>query len=200
MTTRCKVLLFDLGGVLLRLNTPASTFGLELSEEDFLQRWIHSSSVRRFEQGAIDADTFAANIVAEIGLPYDADEFLERFANWPDALYDGILDLLDEIPPGFSRALLSNTNAIHWQRDGVASALEHRFEKVFLSYVTGRLKPDTDSFRHVQEAFSCTPREIVFFDDNPTNVAAATNLGCQGFLTRGIDELRSALKPLGAAS
>jgi putative hydrolase of the HAD superfamily len=200
LTAEFKILAFDLGGVLLRLNPPARTFGLPLTESEFLQRWIHSESVRQFEKGAIDPATFADRVIAEIELPYDAKEFLERFDSWPDDLYDGILDLLDEIPSRFSRALLSNTNAIHWQRDGIASALEHRFDKLFLSYVTGRLKPDADAFLYAQEAFSCAPGEIVFFDDNPTNVAAAARFGCQAFLTRGIDELRSTLKTLGAAN
>ena len=197
MTTEVRILLFDLGGVLLRLNDPAQTFGLKLDEAEFLQRWIHSESVRRFEKGDLDPAIFATHIVAEIELPYTAGEFLERFASWPDALYDGILDLLDEIPPGFAKALLSNTNAIHWERDGIASALEKRFDKLFLSYVTGRLKPDTDAFRHAQEAFSCAPAEIAFFDDNPTNVSAAADFGCRAFLTRGIDELQATLRTLG---
>jgi hypothetical protein len=54
-----KVLLFDLGGVLLRLNSPADIFGLQMSEEEFLQLWIHSPSVRQYECGSIDAETFA---------------------------------------------------------------------------------------------------------------------------------------------
>lgn len=197
MTTEIRILLFDLGGVLLRLNTPAHTFGLPHSEEEFLQRWIHSLSVRRFEQGLIDTDTFAANIVDEIKLPYNAEEFLRRFAAWPDELYSGILDLLDNIPAHYSKALLSNTNALHWQRDDIASVLEPRFEKLFLSYVTGRVKPDAEAFQHAQETYSCAPQEIAFFDDNPTNVAAAAGIGCRAFVTRGIDELRSNLDALG---
>lgn len=196
MTSEIRILLFDLGGVLLRLNTPVSTFGLEQSEEDFLQRWIHSASVRRFEQGAIDATTFAASIVSEFGLPYEADVFLRRFEAWPDELYEGIPELLESIPQQYSRALLSNTNPLHWHREGVASALEHRFEKVFLSYVTGHLKPDVEAFQHAREAYACTPQEIAFFDDNPTNVATATEFGCQAFVTRGIGELRSTLRAL----
>lgn len=196
MKNAIKILVFDLGGVLLRLNTPTHTFGLQENAEDFLQQWIHASSVRQFEQGSMDAKAFAAKIVEEINLPYGADEFLARFEAWPDALYDGILDVLDDIPSQYSRALLSNTNAIHWERDGIASTLENRFEKVFLSYVTGHVKPDVDAFLHVQREFACKPHDIAFFDDNPTNVAAAARFGCQAFLTRGIDELRSTLDNL----
>ncbi|MGI9203712.1 MAG: HAD family hydrolase [Woeseiaceae bacterium] len=196
MTSQIRVLLFDLGGVLFRLNTPARTFDLEQSEEDFLQQWIHSESVRRFEQGTVDATTFAASIVKELRLPYGVDDFLRRFKAWPDKLYPGTPELLDSIPRHYSKALLSNTNALHWHRDDVAGALEHRFDNVFLSFMTGYLKPDTEAFRHAMESCACVPEEIAFFDDNPVNVAAAAGFGCHAFLTRGIGELRSTLNTL----
>jgi len=196
LTEQIKVLLFDLGGVLLRLNSPARTFGLAQSEEEFLQQWIQSKAVRRFERGDVDATTFAASIVSEFRLPYGADEFLRRFEAWPDELYQGIPELLDSIPKRYSKALLSNTNALHWHRMDVNRTLEQRFDNVFLSFVTGYLKPDAGAFRHAQETCACEPGEIAFFDDNPANVAAAAGLGCHAFLTRGIAELRSALNAL----
>lgn len=196
LTGHIRILLFDLGGVLLRLNPPAATFGLQQNEEDFLQQWIHSASVRKFEQGDVDAATFATSIVNELRLPYDADEFLRRFSAWPDELYEGVPELLNKIPQRYSKALLSNTNALHWHREDVAGTLEHLFDNVFLSYITGHLKPDAAAFRYAQDVCACAPQEIAFFDDNPVNVAAAAELGCHAFLTRGIGELRSTLNAL----
>jgi len=195
-----RVLLFDLGGVLLRLNSPEQAFGLQMSESEFLERWIHSPSVREFERGAIDAESFARSIVTETDLPYDWREFLEKFDAWPDQLYEGITDLLDNIPSTCRCALLSNTNAIHWHRDGVASELAHRFEKVFLSYLTGRLKPDVDAYHQVQKDLGCDADQIVFFDDNPANILAAKECGWHSTLTRGPGELRTALDELGVFS
>lgn len=192
-----KVLLFDLGGVLLRLNDPGEAFDLQTSESDFLERWIHSPSVREFERGAINAESFAKSIVLEADLPYDWREFLEKFDAWPDRLYPGTTDLLDSIPSEYQRVLLSNTNAIHWNLDGIASELTHRFEEVFLSYVTGRLKPDPDAFHLVQTELGCETSQIVFFDDNPANIVAAGEFGCQSILTKGVDELTVSLRQLG---
>ena len=196
MTER-NVLLFDLGGVLLRLNGHSATFGLQFDDSEFLSRWIRSPAVREFERGAIEAESFAKSVVIEAGLPYDWREFLERFHAWPDELYPGTIDLLDSISPRYQRALLSNTNAIHWRRDGVANKLEGRFDHVFLSYKTGRLKPDRDAFEMVQEELGCSAHQIVFFDDNPANIAAAKEFGCQSVLTMGGDELRTSLQKLG---
>ena len=44
-----KVILFDLGGVLLRLNDPIETFGLQMDQNEFKERWLRSPSVRTFE-------------------------------------------------------------------------------------------------------------------------------------------------------
>ncbi len=195
-----KVLLFDLGGVLLRLNSQIETFDLRLDDGEFLSRWIHSPAVREFERGAIEAESFAKSIVVEADLPYDWREFLDRFDSWPDELYPGITDLLDSIPSTFRRALLSNTNAIHWHRDGVADKLAHRLENIFLSYLTGHLKPDRDAFEMVQKELGFDASEIAFFDDNPTNIEAARKLGFQSILTRGEDDLRTSLGKLGIIS
>jgi len=192
-----KVLLFDLGGVLLQLNSPADIFGLLVSDDEFLQLWIRSPSVRQYEGGAIDAETFAAKVIQEVNLPYDAAEFLGRFKAWPREIYAGIPELLDRIPATYSTALLSNTNAIHWQQPGVASVLEKRFDRLFLSFATGCLKPDADAYAYARAAFRCNREEIAFFDDNPTNVESANSLGYNAYLTRGVDELGDTLEKLG---
>jgi len=192
-----RVLLFDLGGVLLRLHRQNEIFGLPIDESEFLQRWIQSPAVREFESGAIDAERFARAIVVEAELPYDWQEFLERFEAWPDQLYPGVTDLLDNIPSRYRRVLLSNTNAIHWHRNGVADELAGRFENVFLSYLTGQLKPDRQSFQLVRDQLDCDAGQIVFFDDNPANVCAATEFGCHSILTKGAGELRTSLEELG---
>lgn len=190
-------LVFDLGGVLLHLKGPREAFDLQMTEGEFLERWIHSPSVRDFERGVLDEETFARNMVDEADLPYDWRVFIEKFNAWPDQLYPGILELLDDVASTHRCTLLSNTNAMHWERAGIGDQLAPRFEQVFLSYVTGRLKPDPDAFHLVQNEFDCEPNQIVFFDDNPANVEAATNCGWRSMLTKGIDDLRTKLKQVG---
>src|SRR5690606_22728553 len=104
----------DDGGVLLRLADPLELFELEQSESGFLALWLRSHSVREFERGGLDAQAFAEGLVRELGLPMTARQFLERFRAWPQALFPGTRALLESIPPGIRRVLLSNTNALHW--------------------------------------------------------------------------------------
>ena len=85
--------------------------------------------------------------------------------------------MLEQIPARYTRALLSNSNVLHWPRVldemGLRQAIEHRF----VSHLTGRIKPDDDAFLHVTQALGCVPGEVLFLDDNRLNVDAARRLG-----------------------
>ncbi len=188
-----KAIVFDLGGVLLELRDPIENFGLRMRESEFLELWLLSPSVRAFERGDIDAQAFARSIVDEMELPIEWPDFLARFDAWPLALFPDTLALLDAIPPGIKRGLLSNTNAIHWGRADISGYLARRFDREFLSYKTRLLKPDRESFLQVPEGFDCEPREIVYFDDNPRNVSAAAAAGMQAFMARSPADIRQVL-------
>ena len=192
-----KVILFDLGGVLLRLNDPIETFGLDIELAEFKNRWLLSPSVRKFESGGMDTEEFAKNIVAEAALPYDWVEFIRRFDAWPDRLFDETLGVLQAIPQNFHRVLLSNINPLHWGRDAIEGQLTGRFDHIFLSYQTGLIKPDHDAFELVVNTFNCMPGEVLFFDDSLMNVEAAADYGLQSVLAIGIDDVKVALQERG---
>ena len=59
------------------------------------------------------------------------------------------------------------------------------------------MKPEEEAFSQVIDDFACAAARIAFFDDNPVNVDAAREFGCQAMLVRGIDELRSSMTSLG---
>lgn len=188
-----KVILFDLGGVLLKLRNPVSTFGLEIDDSEFHQTWIMSPSVRALESGKIDGEKFAQQLIAEMELSMDWQELLRRFNEWPDGFYPKAIDLLGRIPSRYTCAILSNTNAAHWQQVDVPGNFGDRFDRYFLSYESGVLKPDQESFLQVIASYACLPQEILFFDDNPVNVAAAEQAGIRSMRVEGVDELEIAL-------
>lgn len=192
-----KVILFDLGGVLLRLNDPIETFGLDISESEFKDRWLRYPSVHEFEGGKTNTEEFARSIVTEAGLPYDWQEFVRRFDSWPDRLFDETLDVLNAIPSTYTRALLSNINALHWAREEIAKPLAGHIDKFFLSYETGLVKPDPKAFELVTETFECRPEEVLFFDDSPLSVTAAADCGMQAVHAIGIGAVRQTLVEYG---
>ena len=188
-----KVILFDLGGILLELRDPISTFRLDIDASEFLRTWIMSPSVRALESGQIDSKDFAQRIVDEMELPMDWQELLRRFDSWPAKIYPRAIDLIDRIPSRFACAILSNTNAVHWERIDVPENFGNRFDRYFLSYKSGLLKPDRESFLQVSSGYDCRPEEILFFDDNPVNVVAAKKESINAVCVQGVEELETSL-------
>lgn len=191
--TEVRVVLFDLGGVLLELRDRHETFEIDM-DSDWDRLWIRSPAARDFERGQIAADEFALRIVAEMSLPYSAAEFIERFDSWPRSIFDGAEALLERIPVRYTRALLSNTNPLHWKNCGAAERLDDYLDHTFLSFEMGAVKPDDDAYAHVWQTLDCKPAEILFLDDNPVNVDAANALGIRARLTRGLEQVAAVLR------
>ncbi len=191
-----RVLLFDVGGVLVQLSgVEAMLEWLDngISEDEFWRRWLRSVPVRQFETGQIDADEFAIGVTSEFGLAVEPRQFLEAFIHWPTGLYPGTLEMLARIPSSYQRAVLSNSNALHWPRVQTEMKLGAAFDNHFVSHLTGRIKPDAAAFEHVMESLGCSPASVLFLDDNLLNVDAAKRVGMQAVRVRGIDETKLAL-------
>ena len=192
-----SVVLFDVGGVLVELSGVSTVLGWvadRWTPAELWRRWLHSPAVRAFETGRCDAETFASELVNELELGVAPDLFLESFAGWPTGLYPGVRELVARIPGNVTRALLSNSNSLHWPRVEQEFGLGRLFEHRFVSHLTGRIKPDRDAFEHVVSTLGCNAASIFFLDDNLMNVEAAHAVGLQGAVARGIDEAAAALR------
>lgn len=194
---QCKLLLFDLGGVLMRLRDPATTFGLALTVDEFNRRWLLCNAVREYERGLIDRDVFASRAAVELALDYGAEEFLQRFDRWPHSIYPGAVELLHSVAKRFATAILSNTNAMHWERQDIRDRILPAVDHAFLSYETGFVKPDPAAFEQVATRYNYAAEKILFIDDNPLNTAAAARYGMQTATCSGLDSVRAALQSAG---
>ena len=125
---------------------------------------------------------------------------MQRFERWPDALFDGVPNLLQAVAANHRLALLSNTNAIHWERDDIEGRLQPLIESVFLSYRTGLMKPEAAAFDDVLNRLNVAAKRVLFLDDNTLNVNAARDCGMQAMLTRGFDSLVENLAQAGVTA
>lgn len=199
-----RVILFDVGGVLVELGGVdtllgwiAQETGKQASVEQLWPTWLRSPSVRAFETGRIDPAQFASGILAELKLKVAPEMFLESFATWPTRPYPGALELIGSIPTHYQRALLSNSNMLHWPRVMDGMDFKSRFEHRFSSHLTGKIKPDNDSFEHALEQLRCKAGEVLFLDDNLLNVEAARSLGLRAERALGVEGARLALQRAG---
>jgi len=192
-------LLFDVGGVLVQLSgveTMLGWLGKSITADELWLRWLRSRPVRQFETGQIDANEFAVAVIAEFGIPVEPQRFLESFVAWPTGLYAGTLEMLARIPRAYQRAVLSNSNALHWPRVWGDMHLDSAFDSHFVSHLTGRIKPDPDAFQHVVDSLGCMPHHVLFLDDNSLNVQAAQDYGMHAIRVQGANEAQRALVDL----
>jgi putative hydrolase of the HAD superfamily len=195
-----RVVLFDVGGVLVELSgveVMLDWLGQTMTTEEMWRRWLRSEPVRQFETGRIDASAFAVGVIQEFGLPVEPQHFLESFTRWPAGLYPGTLEMLARIPGTYRRALLSNSNSLHWPRVLGEMQLGSVFDHHFVSHLTGRIKPDADAFEHVVSSLGHPPGHVLFLDDNSLNVEAAREVGMQAVRVQGPLEAQRALTDFG---
>jgi putative hydrolase of the HAD superfamily len=194
------VVLFDVGGVLVELSgmeTMLSWLKRTVTVDELWVRWLRSPSVRQFETGLMEAGEFAIAVTREFELEVDPGQFLESFTHWPIGLYPGVMDLLARIPPTYRRALLSNSNALHWPRVSNDMGLGAAFNHHFVSHLTGKIKPDAAAFEDVLTTLDCAPARVLFLDDNLLNVEAARNLGMRAAKVQGPREAQRVLIDFG---
>ena len=180
-----KVVLFDLGGVLIENDGRAALTAMlpqPLPASEMWRRWLESPTVRQFERGRVSSDDFAASFVREWEIDLEPAVFLREFATWPRGLYDGAEALLRELKGTHHLACLSNTNALHWQRFPQLHAL---FDSCFLSHEMGHVKPDREAFEYTVASLGVAPGEVYFFDDLMPNVAVAREVGMNAFQVDG---------------
>ncbi len=72
------------------------------------------------------------------------------------------------------------------------------FQAVHASHLMGKVKPETDFWKHILAAEGFTAAETFFVDDSAKNVEAASNLGLAAHCFKGASPLRVELSRLGA--
>lgn len=183
------LVVFDLGGVLVRITRSwaeaCAAAGIDVrgDPDGAAARAVREPHVVAYETGRIGHDAFCAAIAGATGSLYTPDEvdrihaavLIEEFAGLA-----GVFDLLDGA--GIPTAILSNTNAAHWERQLLPPGPSPRFPTLarvrhpLPSHVLGVRKPDRQAFAAL-EARTGRPRRVLFFDDLEANVAGARDAG-----------------------
>lgn len=196
-----EAVLFDLGGVLETVSAAPQveswTHG-EIPASEFWHRWLSAESVRRFETGRIDANTFASHVVDELGIRVEPDVFLEGFLEWPSGPFDGASALVSRVrQAGFRVASFSNSNAVHWPIMQRHQKTEEVFEANFPSHLLGRCKPDASALHEVADRWGVASGRILFLDDNEVNCEGARAAGMFAERVQGVVGAQDALRKHG---
>ena len=202
MTTP-DVLLFDLGGVLVEFSGVEGLLGLLRAPSDeaaIRQRLVACPLLRQFEVGALGPSDFAAAFVTAWDLAVPPATFLTEFRGWSRALLPGARELLDTLRPRYRLAALSNSNAVHWDRNTTDLGVTGLFDAAFSSHQLGCHKPEPAIYREALARLGVSADRVAFFDDFEPNVAGARAEGITAFQVRGVEQLTECLRGHGFMS
>ncbi|MDP2044459.1 MAG: HAD hydrolase-like protein, partial [Candidatus Omnitrophota bacterium] len=101
---------------------------------------------------------------------------------------------------GYKTAMLSNINLLHYEYLKKSFPVFGVFDKIFLSFELGLVKPDKKIYENVIAAMQVSPQEIFYTDDRPELVRSANSLGIKGYCFSGIQQLIRDIRDSGIAA
>jgi HAD superfamily hydrolase (TIGR01509 family) len=194
--SKIDVLLFDLGGVLVEFSGVRGLAVLlqgRLSESEIIRQMSHYLPSEQFGLGQITAREFGERFIKDWNLELSSEDFLLEFQSWSKRLLPGAVELLTLLRPRFRLAALSNSNELHWERNTKDLGLTGLFEVAISSHQVGLYKPDAQIYLTALDRLGVSPDCVMFFDDVPAYVAAASALGIHAFQVEGVEGVRSRL-------
>jgi epoxide hydrolase-like predicted phosphatase len=202
MSGKIKVLIFDLGNVVININI--DRFFKKILEHsvkkriditrDFLE--IYAS----LEIGKYSEQQFFLEMKDKVGLKnITQSEFVDMFNDIFDSWNNNVLDFIKKMRNSkkYKIYALSNTNAIHIRYLFLNKIdLTEYFDDTFYSYDLGLAKPDLKVYRLVLEIIKSKPEECLFIDDNTINVKAAEKVGMKGLIFKNEKDFLSRIEKI----
>ena len=193
-------LLFDLGNVLLpidlRLTYQAFSRFSGSYSADQIEKITHQEGLwQAYEAGLMDESSFRRSIKSRFEMECHDDEFDEAFNALLLGFHQGLYSFLSDLADKFDLYLLSNTSSIHAkvflsnQLGPEGQNVFDLFQKIFLSFEMGLVKPDPQIYVKVLKEMDLPASQVVFFDDNFSNIESAQHMGIQAIHI--VDPMRS---------
>jgi len=196
-----KAVLFDMGGVVVRLDSLENVLGPSaLTSDEIWNTWILSDAVQKFERGRCEVEEFADQIIGELQLNGTVAEFIERFVAFPQGLYPGAVEMVATVPESIITGVLSNTSALHWEHQVDAEIVRGLCDRSYLSYELGLAKPEREIYDYAVADLGLPPDQVLFIDDNQINVDGAITAGLQSGLAKGPHEAAQVLRRFGVTN
>ena len=196
-----KVVLFDLGKVLVDFDYGIAVRRIaargRVTAEDFGRFIATAPLLFSYEMGHLTSEAFYNEICALTGFCGNFDEFSLAFG-----------DIFVPIKPmvalhaavrkrGIPTFLLSNTNELAVKHIRRTYPFFADFQGYILSYEHGVMKPEPRIYEIAERVTGCQGPDILYLDDRPENIAAATERGWQVILQETPEKSRAAIEKIG---
>lgn len=181
--TKYSTIIFDFGGVIFDINPELSINALKKYGGNSGLKAIEDSGILwEFERGEISKDQLYEGIckLLKSDIPFDA--FIDAWNALLLRFKSPRIDALKKLSDTHQLFLLSNTNEIHFEKfSGILKEEYHLtfndlFDKVYLSYEMGYVKPDKAIYQQVIDEQELVPEKTLFIEDTEANAKAAEEL------------------------
>jgi glucose-1-phosphatase len=196
--TRPRLLLFDLGNVLVRFipDRFSESLGLDMNDVRNTYEGPVRELTNRYESGGFTTDEYFSRLGAMFGNRFGIDRLKKAFGSVLPEPIPGMEDLVRRAAQKNPCAVVSNTNEYHFSDVLPRTPALKYLPKRYLSYQIGATKPSEKFFEHVIRNETVSPGEMLFIDDVLQNVEAARKTGMAGYQFDGAEGLRNHLKTL----
>ena len=199
MPGKIKVLLFDLGGVVIDISFDEAfkvwANYANVKTEALKQKWTQDEAYEQHERGEIKAEEYFASLRQSLSINLTDEQFRE---GW-NAIFLGevneTVSLLKDLKQHMPLYAFTNNNATHHEK---AKALYYEtlaiFNQIFCSFQMRKRKPEAEAYAFVAKEIGAEPKEIMFFDDSEINVKAAHQSGMQAVLVKTPQDVAEGVK------
>ncbi len=194
-----KAIIFDLGNCLIGFDHRIAVRKIlkytKKPAEDIYNFFFDSPLTQDFERGKILPEEFFRAVKESLGLEITYTEFLpiwnEIFFPFPR-----MNELIASLP-GLRLVMLSNINQLHYEyiQNNFAPLLNF-FHWVIPSCATGFIKPQREIYDLAVASARVSLENIVYVDDRPDLIEAASSYGINSVQFQGAEELRAEFKKL----
>ena len=195
MAEQIKVVLFDLGKVLVDFNHLRSAeriaYFCAKKPQEIYNMFFESPATIAFEAGKISPEDFYLKIKEALDLKLSFASFVPI---WNDIFFltpnnRAVFGLLNRLRSQYQTAMLSNINTLHYEFLKTNFPVFGVFDQVFLSFELGLIKPDQEIYHKVANVLKVAPEEIFYTDDRPELVESAKSLGFKACVFKDFQQL-----------
>ena len=203
MSQAIKVLLFDLGRVLVDFDHLRSAERIAAfcskTPQQIYNLFFESPATTAFEAGKITPQDFYLQVkqMLDLKLSYTSFEPIWNDIFFLSAKNRSVFGLVNNLRAHYKTAMLSNINTLHYEYLKKNFPVFGVFDKVFLSFQLGLLKPDKEIYNLVIQDLKVSPQEIFYTDDRSELVQSAKSLGIRGCVFANFSQLNNELRENG---
>ena len=195
------LIIFDLGNVILRYDfrrfAEKVSKGTNRTTQEVIEHLCFGGVKNDFDTGRLAIQDFVSYALKWLQHPnLSRDAFVEY---WQDIFWEdpSAEQILNEVRMRYPIWLMSDTDPLHFTHALNRFPVLKRFEVYFLSFISGYLKRETDSFKRVLDVANGFNKQIIYIDDIEVNIRSACSTGLTGILFSSWSKLRHDLSQYG---